>query len=135
MLATGGAAVTKIIGTAPAIEVSRDDLNLSGEAFRVIVEVLKSSLRDRDASSVHVSQSCNKEEVFRVIGSNPGYVNRLDQLCDIHGLELDGYFFCKNPLRLSWLQILPLTLLSPLEPVQCSKLRALKLPKSLIRDR
>ena len=133
MLATGGAAVTKIIGTAPAAAASRDDLNMSGEAFRVIVDVLKLSLRDREASYVHVSQICNKEDVFRSL--TPVYMNQVDELCELHELEQDGYFFFKNPSRLSWLQILPLTLLSPLEPVQCSKLRALKLPKSLIRDR
>jgi hypothetical protein len=38
MLATGGAAVTKIIGSAPTAEASRDALNLSGEAFRVIAK-------------------------------------------------------------------------------------------------
>ena len=41
MLATGGAAVTKIIGSAPTAEASRDDLNLSGEAFRVIAKYLR----------------------------------------------------------------------------------------------
>ena len=133
MLASGGAAVTKIIGAAPAAEPSRDDLHLPGEAFRVIVEVLKSALRDREASSVHVSQMCNKEEIIRAL--SPEYMNHLDQLCDVYGLEQDGYFFCKNPTRLSWLQVLPLTLVQSLEPVQCAKLKALKLPKSLIRDR
>jgi hypothetical protein len=133
MLATGGAAVTKIIGAAPAAEASRDDLNLSGDAFKVLIDVLKSALYDRSASSVHISQVTSKEDVLRSLSHDCR--SHLDQLSVVYGLESDNYFFCKNTSRLSWVQILPLTLLLPLEPVQCSKLRALKLPKSLVRDR
>ncbi len=133
MLATGGAAVTKIIGTAPVAEASRDDLNLSGDAFKVVIEVLRSALQDRNASSVHISQVCTKEDVLKSLSHD--FRSHVDQLTLVYGLQSDNCFFCKNASRLSWTQVLPLTLLLPLEPVQCSKLRALKLPKSLVRDR
>jgi hypothetical protein len=132
MLATGGAAVTKIIGSAPTAEASRDDLNLSGEAFRVIVEVLKSALHDRKGSSVLATQLAIKEDVLEYL---PAWRRDFEKFREEYGLQDDGCSFCRNPARLSWFQIVPLTLILPLEPVQCSKLRALKLPKSLIRDR
>jgi hypothetical protein len=133
MLATGGAAVTKIMGSAPAAETTRDDLNLSGDAFKVIIDVLRSALQDRNASSVHIAQVSSKEDVLRSLSHDCR--SHIDQLSVVYGLESDNFFFCKNTSRLSWIQMLPLTLLLPLEPVQCSKLRALKLPKSLVRDR
>ena len=132
MLATGGAAVTKIIGTVPTAEASRDDLNLSSEAFRVIVEVLKSALHDRKGSAVLATQLVNKDDVLEYL---PSWKRNFEKLREEYGLKDDGSCFYSNPTRLSWFQIMPLTLTLPLEPVQCSKLRALKLPKPLVRDR
>lgn len=133
MLATGGAAVTKIIGTATAPEAARDDLNLPADAFRTVVDVLKSALGEKSASSVLVTQIANKEDVLRSLSHE--YRTNFDILVETHGLESDHCYFCQNPAGLSWLQVLPVNLLLPLEPSQCNKLRALKLPKSLLKDR
>ena len=87
MLATGGAAVTKIIGSAPTAEASRDDLNLSGEAFRVIVEVLKSALHDRKGSSVLATQLAIKEDVLDYL---PAWRRDFEKFREEYGLQDDG---------------------------------------------
>jgi len=101
MLATGGAAVTKIIGSAPPAEASRDDLNLSGEAFRVIVEVLRTALHDRKGSSVLATQLAIKEDVLEYL---PSWRRDFEKFREEYGLQDDGckfFFKSRTPLMVS----------------------------------